>query len=534
MLIVFSDDPVIQYGIPASSLPNESVNPALASTFTVASRWLEECKTAHAECRIRKSFLPTRLVDVGPPDGSETLKLVDTRQSKIGSETDLEYVTLSHCWGLTEHITTTEATIERRKVGIAFSELNRTFQDAVLVTRALGFRYIWIDSLCIVQDSARDWEKESSLMGSVYSSGAINIAADAAEDGDQGFLSKKRPSRFPYSLVDEKLHGTLYTKPSKRQRWMEYSGNLRRRAWVFQEYNLSARSIRYGLNGLIWECRSSCSFDSEVLSEENQFRREARSLKNFPLQVASVSPSTPPNRIADIMATWQKLVDEYTKKELTYETDMLPALSGLASLVQAATGDQYLAGLWRSDLPAALRWVPQDPDWRSPTSPAPTWSWAACKKSCPVVYIPSPNATKFEVRILDAGVVLSGDNPFGGVSDGFITLEGLLKRGICTRSAADLASLDVSFETNGNRVRHAIRRATRNCDGDTAALPPVWFLKLCVETAQSPWRDDTRPHGMLVLEEDVEGKVFRRLAYLSWLLTDADWAGAETKTIVLK
>lgn len=523
---------MVQYRIPTSSQQDDTFDSALASTLASGRRWFKECSTAHTECRIRNRFVPTRLIDVRLPDGSENLKLVDTRQSGISNDVELEYATLSHCWGQTKHIVTETVTLKKYEAGIAFSELNRTFQDAVLVTRALGLRYVWIDSLCIVQDSPSDWQRESSLMGSVYSGGVINIAADAAEDGDQGFLSKRTPSCFPYTLPCKKSRGTLHMKASQRQRWLEYSGNLRRRAWVLQEYALSACSIRYGMNGILWECRCDSYFDSEVIFEENQFRRENRALKNFPLQMDTVSPLSPASKISEVMAFWRKIVNEYSKKELTFEMDVLPALSGLASLVHTATGAQYLAGIWSCDLPAALQWVPESPDWRSTTYLAPTWSWATCKKSCPTMY-PLSSAAQCTVKVLDAGVTLVGDNLFGRVSDGFLKLEGLVQRGAFQRPSPDSRALSVVIGQNERRRGLFLRSV--QYDGEIAALPPVWYLQVCVmPPSMQRDRDDFNLYGLLILEEDRREKIFRRLGYESFSMYDADWDGAERQVIIIK
>ena len=237
------------------------------------------------------------------------------------SVTDLEYATLSHCWGNTGHLTTEVTTFDQRKAGIAFSDLNKTFQDAILITRALELQYIWIDSLCIIQGSADDWQKESSLMGSVYSSGVINIAADAAEDGDQGFLSKRTCIVLPYVMPDGSKNGVLRLD-IEEDRWVEYDGNLRRRGWVLQEYILSPRSIRYNLNTITWECRARSYSESRLIKEETSSKRDTRLTKLFPLQMQSLT-SDP----QEIMTIWRKIVVEYSRKELTRETDILPALS---------------------------------------------------------------------------------------------------------------------------------------------------------------------------------------------------------------
>jgi hypothetical protein len=119
--------------------------------------WITECTEEGSDylCNtFETSELPKRVVDVGIDDN--TVRLVEP----IG-ETDT-YIRLSHCWGLEQIITTTGATIDYRKGGIVWSDLSQTFQDAIILTWRLGFRYIWIDSLCIIQDSAEDWQIESA------------------------------------------------------------------------------------------------------------------------------------------------------------------------------------------------------------------------------------------------------------------------------------------------------------------------------------------------------------------------------------
>lgn len=554
---------MIKHGISTLPQRNDIVDFALASTLANGKKWFEDCRTAHAECKIRSRFVPTRLLDVAPLEESEDgltkcldvasreaskdVKLIDTKRCGIRSDANLEYATLSHCWGRSEHITTKSDTRKEFEAGITFSQLNRTFQDAVLVTRALGLRYLWIDSLCIIQDSVADWQRESFLMGSIYNGGTINIVADAAEDGDQGFLSKRTLSSLPYTLPGENSQGMLFMEPAKRERWIEYSGNLRRRAWVLQEYTLSACSVRYNMNGLVWECRGGCHYDSEVLFEENQARRAVRDLKNVPLQIGSVSPSSPASKISEIMAVWRKIVSEYSKKELTYETDVLPALSGLASLIHTATGDRYLAGIWRSDLPEALRWVPESPDWRSSTYLAPTWSWACCKKSCPVTYLSSIHV-EYRVKVLDAGVTLVGENPFGSVSDGFLKLEGLALRGAFEQqqqeelkpsSSKSPSFLQVVFELKNEKRVRVSTGVLKNYSSiqNATQLPPVWGLLICFRPREDLYiqKQDLGMYGVLVIEEDLHVKnVFRRLAYQSCLMTEADWDQAEKKIVIIK
>ena len=96
------------------------------------------------------------------------------------------YTTLSHCWGKKRIVTTTKATLGQRKLEVQWPRLSRTFQDAINITRALGIRYIWIDSLCIIQDDKEDWERESAKMAEIYSCSYLNLAATGSADGDGG------------------------------------------------------------------------------------------------------------------------------------------------------------------------------------------------------------------------------------------------------------------------------------------------------------------------------------------------------------
>lgn len=118
----------------------------------LAKKWLAMCWINHPNCfQATIPQMPTRLIDVGPPDGSISPRLCTP---SIRSR----YLTLSHCWGPFRIATTTTRNFDERCKAIAMGSLSKTFQDAILVTRQFGMRYIWIDSLCIIQDSAKDWQ----------------------------------------------------------------------------------------------------------------------------------------------------------------------------------------------------------------------------------------------------------------------------------------------------------------------------------------------------------------------------------------
>lgn len=143
------------------------------------STWIKDCHDDHPACKPSTSSgtLPTRVIDVGSPDGRTEPRLCDTN----GEPGD--YIALSHCWGGRQPLRTTKENICSMKTCIPWAKLPNTFQDAISVTRRLGIRYLWIDSLCIVQDDAQDWEREAAKMALIFEAAYITIAATAATNG---------------------------------------------------------------------------------------------------------------------------------------------------------------------------------------------------------------------------------------------------------------------------------------------------------------------------------------------------------------
>lgn len=157
-----------------------------------------ECRLKHnKKCSFNAdSYLPTRIIAVGAKD--ETPFLHISKASERAS-----YVALSYCWGGPQKVTTTIATLQSRISGLNFESLPRTLQDAITVTRLLGFKYLWVDALCIVQDSTTDKIAEINSMGNVYKNATITIAAANASSVNEGFLEKENPpncARLPLSL----------------------------------------------------------------------------------------------------------------------------------------------------------------------------------------------------------------------------------------------------------------------------------------------------------------------------------------------
>lgn len=166
--------------------------------WSLATGWLKKCLSSHVNCNQsfdEPVYYPTRLLDLGLcPENTSTLQLIVS----AGSQLSGPYCTLSHCWGKVHLIQLNRDTAASLYSGLMVNQLPKTFQEAVEVTRRLGVRYLWIDSLCIIQDDHLDWLHEAQQMHKVYSHSYCNISASASSNSSQGlFRARKSDSLNP-------------------------------------------------------------------------------------------------------------------------------------------------------------------------------------------------------------------------------------------------------------------------------------------------------------------------------------------------
>ncbi|KAM0168316.1 hypothetical protein ACHAPF_011115 [Botrytis cinerea] len=369
----------------------------------MAREWLRECSENHDGCRVRfnSKSLPSRLIDVGHPDQSGDFSvshLIDTHgslPSDVKTGMDWQYVTLSRCWGKSTHLSTKKDTLNERKHAIPLNSLNKTYADAVRVTREVQMRYLWIDSLCIIQDFDEDWIEESSKMCFVYNNAKFNIAAAAALDGNSGFLLERLSVKLGHVIRTEKktTERSLWIQPCIKighatgEEGISLPCPLFGRAWVLQESILAARTLIYSPVGMHFRFRMSQRSDEDPAKDAGNLDIFVSSkLATFPYlaldkgQQRFYSP-----REIDI---WYQLLEIYSGKQILHRKDKLPAVSGLAYQLGSIIGDSYLAGLWARDFPQALLcWLPYRASCgcvrRSTMTAdsiydAPSWSWVSC------------------------------------------------------------------------------------------------------------------------------------------------------------
>lgn len=260
--------------------------------------------------------------------------------------------------------------------GIPLSSPPKTFLDAIVVTKALGLRYLWIDSLCIIQDDEDDWLAESKTMGTLYERAVITLAASTAPDSTYGLFLERPYSelqvpsvQLPFirrdttSGVQEVLGhysiGIEWRQEPFMTQMDPMETPLSKRGWATQEWMLSRRIVHFLDQGMVWVCRRHAEDESgqQIIG------------RGLP--------------IVDWAPEWGRIIQEHSAREFTYEKDRLVSLEGLAGEIAKTKSykDTYCFGTWEIDVPECLLWSPIRrgtklticPSWSWASSPGPIW-----------------------------------------------------------------------------------------------------------------------------------------------------------------
>ena len=333
---------------------------ASAAVQKCVLQWFDDCSNKHTACnhpKTRGSWMPTRLVFIGSPKFANYVRVVETNANTLSSD----YIALSHCWGTRHIYTLTTANLNKSKEEIPVTLLPKNFRDAIDIATWFGVKYLWIDSLCILQDSPDDWKREAVTMKDVYKSALITIAATGASDSSIGCFSARDPSvikgfDIPTSRDGQPSH-TMHCL--NKDVWADgvIKAPLNQRAWVVQERLLSRRVLHFGAQQVYWECHELDACEAYPRGFPYTIRNFG-SLNHFKdlSSIRNVICNTGGLRIVTHYEQWQRTIQAYTQSSLTKSTDKLIALSGIAAEMRILYKDEYLAGLWRRYLPEMLMW----------------------------------------------------------------------------------------------------------------------------------------------------------------------------------
>ncbi|TLD21954.1 hypothetical protein PspLS_08229 [Pyricularia sp. CBS 133598] len=386
-------------------------NTFAASPRRIATSWINECVSGHPVCleagSMDPGWLPTRLIDVGQQGKTHNVRVITTA-SEPGLHGSLaRYATLSHCWGTASFLTLTKSRFSALSRNIPLADLPRTFQEAITVCRHLSISYIWIDSLCIIQDDIDDWLVESVEMQKVYANGFINIAAGASQDSSQGLFRQRDPSQSPvqpaleidlqgvlredsgeetgdeddegetdkddegetddkgHEVTEDQEQQTTKTEDKQlhrcflvsRDEWMNNveQSTLAMRGWVLQERLLSPRILIFGTRQIYWQCFQSLHVEEGTPMIRSMYTKDIKNIFGQAFKRGGFEGKQEEKK--ELLRLWNRVVMVYSRTQLTKSTDRLVALSGLAkAFSRKLPQDKYLAGMWQNNLHEDLLW----------------------------------------------------------------------------------------------------------------------------------------------------------------------------------
>lgn len=481
--------------------------------YQLASKCLTECIINHTCPKPLRKRLPTRVIDC-----------VDPENPKLVITAGLEgiYTALSYVWGEPQPHSTTTHNITTYLNGIPTRQLPQTIRDAIACTNRLDLRYLWIDSLCILQNSIEDKDREIPQMCNIYHDAYVTIIAAAAARVGEGFLRDRREpidSALPFWCPDGRL-GTISVQEEGRAP----KGGVEpvdSRAWCYQERLLSPRALIYTTDTLQYRCQA---LQTKIGDTSFYFPPGKNDGLRLPDMMLSSAPTTDPPSDMDLKVlrdAWWEVVAEYTKRHLTQSSDKLLAISGAAQLFQRYWKTQYIAGLWEHNLSGDLLWRQRSP--RGPTGKitvpgeyrAPSWSWAATDGAIIAGSKLEDENVLWTIQRCEAISITKGQ-PFGRITGGILEVNAVLRSVVWDPTEMELYELDqpARIEATARRKGHVgyVYLDDEEDRVHQVATGKVRGTAVVVGT-DSRKRPIRRLVGLLVVQDEDEGArgVFRRV-----------------------
>lgn len=494
---------------------------------------------------VGKPCLPTRLIYLDSSRDSALSNPVGTNLhprlvSTKGMEfSESRYIALSYRWpeDFPNEAKSTRDTVRDQMRGLDVSKLPRNFNDVFQVATTVGISYVWIDSLCIIQDNPEDWNRESALMSQIYRNAYFTVAVAVPPTvPDLGFFRRGDPS----DILSERLVCPLEDGSSeeivlmKTQSVSYCESPLNDRGWCFQEREISRRILHYTETQVLWECRTL---------------RASEGLPN------GVDPSIVgwPERMLDndlsgeeFSYAWHRAVEDYSSRHLTKATDKLPALAGLAAAMRdyKSATCRYLAGLWEDDFLPSLAWcVYVTPDGRYSDYIAPTWSWVSVRgpvsyhvvgrepqssessqsgssSSCDASTEQDTNAAKCGLQVLDILVETCTTDPLGAVRHAVLKCNAGLVPAVLPQSRdrphrgffGEMIVLKTASGGEVGAMRFDFQQEEYDQDDEDVKVV------FCIYLGGQCWSGDSDP-GLVVLPTGNRENEYRRVGIIRKMLT---------------
>ncbi|KAK5654040.1 hypothetical protein OQA88_7718 [Cercophora sp. LCS_1] len=516
-----------------------NLNPNSQLSFTHARSWIDKCSREHPECiAFNRPFMPARVLQVSPVGASLRVRLLNN--PKLAP-----YATLSYCWGGDQPAKTTLSLLTSYERDIPLSKLPCTIQDALAAVHGIGFQYLWVDAMCIVQDDEDDVVRQISQMHQIYRGSLFTIVSATAETSRDRFLQPRtqhRPTQLEARL-DDNVFGSLVAMPVPEMDPVDSSSSLTKyrvfsRGWTFQEGLLSTRILAYGDRELVYQCHQSRHRDGgiEYVTSGPLLVDEGSQIFNH-VDPGNRRLGGPPHPLG-----WGRTVCTYMKRQLTVQDDKLPAISAIAEeYSETKSVTEYYAGLWKEDFLAQCLWRCK---WKTRASKpakyrAPSWSWAAIDGEITYQHKKydlqpgRPECTDYTFTCSLLGDVRTtlcpGQNRFGKVQGGFMRVRAKMR--VMMWNTAPAGGPEEKKWPRGvedTRPDFAI-----DCVGEWPenGIVRLWCMEVCTYTDLK--KKTAKGEGLLLVEEpgglgSVEGvvpslagsDVFKRVGQVDF---HADW-----------
>lgn len=405
-------------------------NPSQEGCFSAIATWLSKClSNSHNVCRQyrsrpgggRQRLQPSRLLFLDH-DRNTTVQLINVDDSSRYS-----YVTLSHRWGSPEPPKLTRDpqaafSLASLEAGVPIASLPKVFNEAIQIVQHLKLQYIWIDSLCIFQDSDEDWEAEAGKMGDVYAGGLFNVTAVDCQNSEGDLFPAQRDTLLPVLPTrGASIHtGSRVGLPKQEFESEIIFSELLSRAWVYQEVLLAPANLFCTTEQMWWSCSSGTC--SQTFPESiQQFHTASSVEKSFSSLRRDMGT---PNSMAtpvSIVVGWMNILESYTNTSATYSNDRLVAIAGLASAYQSSFPETlkestYHSAIWSHEIWRQLLWEGRArPDASFPSSRFPTThpmpSWSCASYNGPIKYQRTEDRSILPVKLIN--LESSGLDKFG-------------------------------------------------------------------------------------------------------------------------
>ena len=389
--------------------------------------WLLEC-TEHNLCPKQvETELPTRVIEVDPAGQSSEPRLLVT------SGMQGRYAALSYCWGSGLYGELNQSNLPDYTKRLDLESIPQALRDAITVAKSLSIPYLWIDALCIIQDSEHDKEHEISMMERVYKDALLTITVASSDSATKSFLEPRGQLTASFDLpfrLSESQFGTISVGKLDDMEYEESSEPINKRAWTLQESLLSSRYLVYSSHTLQWRCKAGVRNLGDSLhivsyAEEDQY---SESLLNM-----TKSESDPDKELK----RWIRLVHIYSERSASLPQDKLNAISAVAKRFASTLGPTYYAGMWQYAILWQLTWVTRC-SWsasainrRPAIFRAPSWSWASIDGDLYYEsYMLEEDTDRYLYRcnfISCSTQLKSTGIPFGEVLGGSLKLSGVLR-----------------------------------------------------------------------------------------------------------